>query len=217
MRFFSVLALFSQCAIGDDTVQLLVSIPQAVSLAYKTNEESFNELYILSDCLNDCGSNCSNLNQIEMILFQKIVNLILAHQNIIKPTCILQYNKHMKEVYRADQYLENSSILGKTLKWSKKLAFFPINCTLLDAYKTYCTYLPETAPYYNDAPFRLFGQLRDHVLKKIVTGRKTNPTRACRVCCSKGKHSETRYICKSCCLPLHVGDCYTVYHRKKKY
>ena len=38
------------------------------------------------------------MNQIvvtwKMILYQKIVNLILAHQNIIKPTCILQYNKH---------------------------------------------------------------------------------------------------------------------------
>ena len=75
----------------------------------------------------------------------------------------------------------------------------------------------ETAPYYSDAPFRLSGQLKDHVLEKIVTSRKTNPTRACRGRCSKGKYSETRYICKSCCVPLHVGDCYTVYHKKKKY
>ena len=62
MRFFFASASFSQRAIGDDTVQLLVGIPQAVSLAYKTrqvasfvvkkmstmtersNEESFNEL-----------------------------------------------------------------------------------------------------------------------------------------------------------------------------
>ena len=129
----------------------------------------------------------------------------------------------MKGVDRADQFLANSSILRKTLKWSKKLALFLINCTLFNAYKTYCTYLPKNktryrkfllevarewitvdskecsiAPdasrisktvTYNDAPFRLSGQLRNNVLEKIVTGRKTNPTRACRVCPSKGKHS----------------------------
>ena len=38
--------------------------------------------------------------------------------------CILQYNKHMKGVDRADQYLANSSILRKTLKWSKKISIF---------------------------------------------------------------------------------------------
>ena len=38
-----------------------------------------------------------------------------------------------------------------------------------------------------------------------------------RVCSSKGKRNEARYICKSCCVPLHVDDCYTVYHTKKKY
>ena len=65
--------------------------------------------------------------------------------------------------------------------------------------------------YYNDTPFRLSGQLRNHVLEKIVTGRKTNPIKACTVCCSKGKRSKTGYICKSCC------DCYGVYHTKKKY
>ena len=81
----------------------------------RTNEESFNALY--ADVLSDCQV---IVNQIvvtwKMILYQKIVNLILAHQNIIKPTCILQYNKHTKGVDRADQYLANSSILRKTLK-----------------------------------------------------------------------------------------------------
>lgn len=76
--------------------------------------------------------------------------------------------------------------------------------------------ISKIAPYEN-TPFRLSGQVRDHVLEKIVTTRKVNPTRACRVCSPKGKLSETRYICKSCCVPLHVGDCYIVYHTKNKY
>ena len=84
-----------------------------------------------------------------------------------------------------------------------------------------CSIAPDTsrifkiAPY-NDAPFRLSGWLRGHVLEKIVTVRKTNPSRACRVCSSKGRRNETRYICKRC-VPLHVVDCYTVYHTKMKY
>ena len=71
------------------------------------------------------------------------MNLILGHQNIIKPVCILQYNKHMKGIDCADQYLANSSILRKMFKWSEKLAFFLVNCTLFNAYKIYCTYLPD--------------------------------------------------------------------------
>lgn len=172
--------------------------------------------------------------------------------DIVKPMCIIQYNKHMKGVDRADQYLANSSIFRKSIKWSKKVAFFLINCTLFNAFKIYsnsnlqnkcrfkkfllevarewitldsneCSFVPGTssrtskrAPY-KDPPFRLSGQLKDHVLEKIVTGVKINPTRTCRVCSSKGKRSETRYICKTCCVPLHVGDCYTAYHTKKKY
>ncbi|KAI4473399.1 hypothetical protein M0802_016134, partial [Mischocyttarus mexicanus] len=62
----------------------------------------------------------------------------------IKPTCILQYNKHMKGVDRADQYLANSSIFRKTVKSYKKLAFFLINNNLFNAYKMYFTYRPES-------------------------------------------------------------------------
>ncbi|KAI4474804.1 hypothetical protein M0802_015435, partial [Mischocyttarus mexicanus] len=62
----------------------------------------------------------------------------------IKPTCILQYNKHMKEGDRADQYLANSSIFQKNVTSYKKLAFFLINYTLFNAYKINCTYRPES-------------------------------------------------------------------------
>ena len=49
----------------------------------------------------------------------------------------------MKGIDCADQYLANSSILRKMFKWSEKLAFFLVNCTLFNAYKIYCTYLPD--------------------------------------------------------------------------
>ena len=75
-----------------------------------------------------------------------------------------------------------------------------------------CSIAPDTsrifkiAPY-NDAPFRLSGWLKGHVLEKIVTGRKTNPSRTCREeDASKERRNETTYICKRC-VPLHVVDC----------
>ncbi|KAI4472242.1 hypothetical protein M0802_017020 [Mischocyttarus mexicanus] len=58
----------------------------------------------------------------------------------IKPTRILQYNKHMKKRDRADQYLADSSIFRKNVTSYKKLAFFLINYTLFNAYKIKCTY-----------------------------------------------------------------------------
>ena len=67
-----------------------------------------------------------------------------------------------------------------------------------------------------DSPFGLSGRLKDHVSEETVTGmKKKDPIRTCRVCSSKGNHSGTRYICKTCCVPLHVGDCCTLYHAKE--
>jgi len=40
-----------------------------------------------------------------------------------KPICIFQYNMFMKGVNRADQYLSYYSLLRKTVKWPKKVAF----------------------------------------------------------------------------------------------
>ena len=40
-----------------------------------------------------------------------------------KPICIFHYNMFMKGVGRADQYLSYYSLLRKTVKWPKKVAF----------------------------------------------------------------------------------------------
>ena len=39
---------------------------------------------------------------------------------IKKPYAVVQYNKFMKGVERADQYLSYYSVLRKTVKWSKE-------------------------------------------------------------------------------------------------
>lgn len=56
---------------------------------------------------------------------------------ILKPISILDYNKYMKGVDRADQYLSYYSIFRKTKKWTKRVMMFFINCALFNSFKVY--------------------------------------------------------------------------------
>lgn len=49
-------------------------------------------------------------------------------QKIIKPNALIDYNQD-----RADQYLSYYSILRKTVKWTKRMAMYFINCALLQS------------------------------------------------------------------------------------
>lgn len=57
-----------------------------------------------------------------------------TRKKIIKPVAVIEYNKYMKDVDRADQYLSYYSILRKTTKWSKKVTVYLFNCTLFNAF-----------------------------------------------------------------------------------
>lgn len=58
-------------------------------------------------------------------------------EDVIKPNAVLDYNKYMAGVDRADQYLSYYSILRKTVKWSKKLFFYLLNCALFNSFVVY--------------------------------------------------------------------------------
>jgi len=84
--------------------------------------------------------------------------------------------------------------------------------------------LPETQTTLRepkqDPPGRLSGDFRIYKLEKIVAGgegKKKYPARQCKVCAVCKKHSETRYICKFCIVPLHKGFCFEKYHSGKNY
>ncbi|XP_076160842.1 piggyBac transposable element-derived protein 4 isoform X4 [Ptiloglossa arizonensis] len=73
-------------------------------------------------------------------------------------------------------------------------------------------------PPCKDHPQRLSGNMKQHIPVKIPSSEKKKfPTKVCRVCVTHGKRSETRYICKFCAVPLHIGECFTKYHILKKY
>jgi hypothetical protein len=55
-----------------------------------------------------------------------------TNEEIGKSNCVVQYNKYMKGVDCADQYLSYYSIVRKTVKWLKKVVLFFVNCALFN-------------------------------------------------------------------------------------
>ena len=53
-----------------------------------------------------------------------------TNMEIKKPYVVVQYNKFMKGLDRADQYLSYYSVLRKTVKWSKKVVLYLLNCAV---------------------------------------------------------------------------------------
>lgn len=68
---------------------------------------------------------------------------------IQKPDSIINYNKYMKGVDRADQYLSYYSIFRKTKKWTKRVAMFFINCALFNSFKAYIVLNGKKITYKN--------------------------------------------------------------------
>jgi hypothetical protein len=58
---------------------------------------------------------------------------------IKKTYTVVQYNKFMKGVDRADQYLSFYSVLRNFLKWSIKMFLYLLNCALFNAFFVYRT------------------------------------------------------------------------------
>ena len=62
-----------------------------------------------------------------------------TNTEIKKPYAVVQYNKFKKDVERADKYLNNYSVLIKTVIWSKKVVLYLLNCVLFNAFFVYRT------------------------------------------------------------------------------
>jgi len=60
-----------------------------------------------------------------------------TNMEIKKPCALIQYNKFMKGVDRADQYLNYYTVLRKIAKWSKNVVLYLLNCAL---FKAFCVY-----------------------------------------------------------------------------
>jgi len=66
-----------------------------------------------------------------------------TNMEIKKPYTVGQYNKFIKGVDRADQYLSFYSFLRKTVKWSKKVVLYLLNCSLQNIFCMQDTKYPQ--------------------------------------------------------------------------
>ena len=65
-----------------------------------------------------------------------MVDVLRRNKEVKKKTYVFfQYNMFMKGVDRTDHYLSYYSLLRKTVKWPKKVAFWLINCALFKSIK----------------------------------------------------------------------------------
>ena len=88
-----------------------------------------------------------------------------------KPICIFQYNMFMKGVDRADQYLSYYSLLRKTVKWPKKVAFWLINCALFNSFRIYQKLNPTSKMRYKEF---LLQVAKDWATDKVETDSDTD-------------------------------------------
>jgi hypothetical protein len=164
-----------------------------------------------------------------------------------KPEVILNYNKFMGGVDRADQLGSIHCFLRKTLKWWRKIFFWGIEVSSLNSYILYkadCKH-NDTKPmphikFIRELVMSLIGNFREggtprygtpsttdnedrldgklHILQPDAKGKHND----CLVCSNRklpGGRKTTVYFCETCNRKpfLHVGDCFKKYHTLKTY
>jgi hypothetical protein len=136
-----------------------------------------------------------------------------------------RYSKGYKKLffYLLDLTLYNSSVIHQ-LKTGKKqtISEFRVNIAEQIIEKSSLA----TVPYYNevgrpstsgDTPSRLKAKNWGHFVEKIPATSKARNARRCKVCTANNKRSETVWWCKKCEVPLHIENCFELYHTKTKY
>jgi hypothetical protein len=72
------------------------------------------------------------------------------HMAIKKPYTVGQYNNFIKGIDKADQYLSYYYlVLKKTVKWSKKVVLYLLNCVLFNTFFVYRTLNTNKRKYKN--------------------------------------------------------------------
>jgi hypothetical protein len=85
----------------------------------------------------------------ENVLLKRILSARKFFRLNFKPLCISQYNMFMKGVDRADQYLAYS-LIRKTVKWTKKVALWLINCAPFNSFLVYKNLNPGSKVKYEE-------------------------------------------------------------------
>lgn len=141
-----------------------------------------------------------------------------------KPECVLDYNKYMCGIDRADQMLSYYSIPRKTIRWYRKVFFHLIDICLWNSFYTYRTK--------NNLANLKFLEFREDVIRTILGAsqkekidkekniptdfhylepvssenrKEKSPMVRCRQCSKEKRFSRSRYFCSLC--PEKPGLC----------
>jgi len=123
--------------------------------------------------------------------------------------------------YLLDMTLYNAFCIFKKIKKIKKMHFTDFRLNLVEQILTTVTIPTKTSPGrapINPSPLRLQAKQWAHFPMKVPpTASKLHPTRACKVCTSHKKRSETAWMCDRCQVPLHLEKCFKDFHTKLNY
>lgn len=156
---------------------------------------------------------------------------------IMKPKCILEYNKNMGTVDKADMMLSSLSCMRKSVKWYKKVAFHMIDLYLLNSFYMYksvtgskktlgefqlvvikqlvakyavkITKTPQPRPSTSENPLRLLPRtLTDHLPEHIPpTANNKKPRRRCHVCGNSKINKKKTSLSRYMCCICNVALC----------
>jgi hypothetical protein len=175
-----------------------------------------------------------------------LISREIRGKEIIKPKCIVEYNKQMGAVDLKDQKLQPYLIeRKKCMKWYLKMFRRLLNTSVHNALIIYnankdrkpldhlsfrlqlIKEILEThgktlesprqgRPSKLPTPDRLTAR---HFIERIPpTDKKAKPTKRCPVCCKKtGKRKETSYWCKDCGVGLCFENCFRIYHTEANF
>lgn len=160
-----------------------------------------------------------------------------TNRQIMKPECIIEYNKRMGAVDKTDMLRSCVECVRRSTKWYKKVFFHVMDMILLnshilfqDATKKKITlakfqlnlisqmidsnpgdFVYTARRAHHAAPFRLTAR---HFPKKIPSKNQKNLTgrKRCYVCSQKKLRKETVYMCEPCDVGLCVTPCFEKYH-----
>lgn len=159
----------------------------------------------------------------------------------VKPACVIEYNKHMGGINKADQLTSYYTSARKTIRWQLKVFFHLVDLSLWNAVYMYnfgkpkkqqMTYLKfrdsvVTAFLAEDAVPDPPPQARRN-LQESCPGmhlpKKMPKRQRCRYCALKRKRPAT-FFCCACCstddrtVSLCTGktDCFTKFHEERLY
>lgn len=168
-------------------------------------------------------------------------------QPIVKPQCVIDYNKTMGAVDRSDMMLSSIESVRKSMKWYRKFFFHLLDISILNSHALYNTktgenmtlanfhlsvireiirtfYIPRPKekkgrPSAGDQPLRI---IDGHFPTPVPsTPNKKSATRRCHVCSNtklaEKKRRDTRYMCAKCDVGLCVHPCFQKYHTMLKF